>query len=78
MKDKFKKVPEFRNEEEEFEFWSAHDITDYIDISKGRKAAFSNLKPTSKLISIQMPVYLLNQIKMLAHKKDIPSLLSQR
>ena len=72
MKDKFKKVPEFRNEEEEFEFWSAHDITDYIDISKGRKAAFSNLKPTSKLISIQMPVYLLNQIKMLAHKKDIP------
>ena len=70
MKDKFKKVPEFRNEEE-FEFWSAHDITDYIDISKGRKAAFPNLKPTSKLISIQMPVYLLNQIKMLAHEKDI-------
>ena len=69
---KVKKVPEFRNEEEEFEFWSIHDITDYIDASRGKEVMFPSLKPTSKLISIQMPVFLLNQIKTLAHKKDIP------
>jgi len=72
MKKEFKKVPKFRNEDEEFEFWSNHDITDYIDVSKSKRVAFPKLKPTSKLISLQMPVYLVNQIKALANKKGIP------
>ena len=72
MKKESKKIPEFRNENEEFEFWSSHDITDYIDVSKARRVAFPKLKPTSKLISLQMPVYLVNQIKALANKKGIP------
>lgn len=72
MEKRVSKAPRFRSEEEEFEFWSSHDIIDYIDVSKGKKVMLPNLKPTSRLISIQMPVFLLNQIKMLAHKKDIP------
>ena len=72
MKEESKRIPKFRNENEEFEFWSNHDITDYIDVSKARRVAFPKLKPTSKLISLQMPVYLVNQIKALANKKGIP------
>ena len=72
MSGKIKAVPKFRNQDEEFEFWSENDITGYVAVSKGRKAMFSGLKPTSKLISIQMPLYLLKQIKVIAHKKDIP------
>ena len=72
MKRKLKSGPGFKDEVEEFEFWSTHDITDYIDISKGRRALFPNLKPTSKMISIKMPRYLLNQLKTIANKKGTP------
>jgi len=72
MGKELKKVPIFKNGDEEFEFWSSHDITDYVDVSKSKRVAFPKLKPTSKLISLQMPVYLVNQIKALANKKGIP------
>ena len=72
MNKKLKKVSKFKNKDEEFEFWSNHDITDYIDISKSKKVMFPKLKPTSKLISLQIPVYLVNQIRLLANKNGIP------
>ena len=34
MKKKIKPVPKFRNEQDEREFWSTHDTTDYFDFSK--------------------------------------------
>jgi len=69
---KLKKIPEFKSEEEELEFWSTHDSTEYVDYSKGKKALFPNLKPTTRTISIRLPVYLIEEIKMLANKRDIP------
>ena len=72
MKKLKKKIPIFKNESEEIKFWSKHDSTDYIDYNKGKKEIFSNLRPTSHSISIRIPDYLLNRLKMLAHKKDIP------
>ena len=39
-------IPEFKNEDEEFEFWSTHDTTDYVDWSKVERVHFPNLKPT--------------------------------
>lgn len=69
---KIKKIPEFKNEEEEIEFWSTHDSTEYLDYSKAKRALFPNLKPTTKTISIRLPQYLIEEIKMLANKRDIP------
>ncbi len=69
---KLKKIPEFKNGEDESAFWSTHDSTEYVDYSKGKKALFPNLKPTTKTISIRLPVYLIEEIKMLANKRDIP------
>jgi len=34
MKRKLKPIPEFKNEQEEKEFWETHDSTDYVDMSK--------------------------------------------
>jgi len=34
MKKKIKPVPKFRKEQDEREFWSTHDTTDYFDFSK--------------------------------------------
>ncbi len=69
---KKKNIPKFKNEDEEREFWSKSDSTEYIDYGKANKTIFPNLKPTTHAISIRMPDYLLNRLKMLAHKRDIP------
>ena len=74
-----KKVPEFKSEEEEFEFWSEHDSAEYIDWEKAQVAVFPDLKPSTKTISLRLPTFLLYRIKEEAHKRDIPyqSLIKQ-
>ncbi|MCK4400904.1 hypothetical protein KAW08_01205 [bacterium] len=42
--NRHEKKLKFRNEDEEREFWSSHDSTDYIDWEKGKKIILSNLK----------------------------------
>lgn len=70
---KLKKIPKFKNENEEAEFWSAHDSTDYFDISKAIvNPSFPNLKPSTKTITIRVTQSLLDSLKMLANKKDVP------
>ena len=62
----------FNNEDQEREFWSKNDSTDYIDWKKGKKLILSNLKPSVKTISIRLPKMMLEELKLLANKKDIP------
>jgi len=69
---KLKKIPEFKNKKEWSDFWMTHDTTDYVDWSKAQKAYFPNLKPTYKSISLRLPVHMLEEIKILANKKDVP------
>ena len=67
-----KPIPKFKNEKQERKFWMAHDSTEYVDWSKARKAVFPNLKPTYRSISLRLPSYMLDEIKLLANKKDVP------
>ena len=67
-----KKIPHFKNESEEREFWAVHDSTEYIDWNKASVAVFPKLKPSTKTISLRVPVQLLNSLKMLANEKDVP------
>jgi predicted DNA binding CopG/RHH family protein len=69
---KLKKVPKFKSEKEELEFWSTHDSADYIDYSKTKRALFPNLKPSTRTISIRLPESLIEHLKVLANKRDIP------
>lgn len=39
-----KKVPDFKNEQEEREFWETHDSSEYLDLSKAERVAFPNLR----------------------------------
>jgi predicted DNA binding CopG/RHH family protein len=71
MTKKLKKIPKFKNENDEFEFWSCHDSTEYVDWGKAKKIMLPNLKRTTKLVSVNMPVSLLEQLKILANKKDM-------
>jgi predicted DNA binding CopG/RHH family protein len=67
-----KKIPEFRNEEEEFEFWSKADSTEYLDWSKAKRVKLPNLKPTLRTISIRLPVSMVEDLKVLANQRDVP------
>ena len=67
-----KKIPSFNNEEAENKFWETHDSTEYIDWSKAKHAVFPNLKPSTKTISLRLPQTMLEELKVLANKRDVP------
>lgn len=70
---KLKLIPRFKNEDEEDEFWATHDSTEYIDWSKAIvNPSFPNLKLSTKTITIRVPQSLLDNLKMIANKKDVP------
>ena len=65
-------IPDFENEPEERAFWESHDSTDYVDWSKAQPLRFPNLKPSSRSISLTIPLDLLERIKIAANKRGIP------
>lgn len=67
-----KKVPKFNTEDDERDFWATHDATDYLDFSQAETVVFPNLKPSTRAISLRLPVSLIDRLKMLANKKDVP------
>jgi predicted DNA binding CopG/RHH family protein len=69
---KKKQIPEFRTEDEEREFWATHDSTEYIDWSKAEARKLPNLKPTLRTISLRLPVSMIEDLKVLANKRDVP------
>jgi predicted DNA binding CopG/RHH family protein len=75
MKKKIKPVPKFKSEQDEREFWSTHDTTDYFDFSKSSRVEIEfdpGIEAPVKSISLRLPREMLNQLKVLANKKDIP------
>jgi predicted DNA binding CopG/RHH family protein len=71
-----KAIPKFKNEAEEFEFWSSAgkgaDSTEHLDWSKAKRVRFPNLKPTLRTISVRLPVAMIEDLKILANKRDVP------
>ena len=67
-----KKIPRFSSEDEEREFWATADSTDYIDWKKGRRMLFPRLHPSVKTISLRLPEIMLEELKLLANKRDVP------
>ena len=67
-----KEIPKFKSEDEERQFWTAHDSTEFVDWSKARRGVFPNLKPSTKTISLRLPESMLEELKLLANKKDVP------
>ncbi len=67
-----KKIPQFKNEKEERDFWQTHDSTQYIDWKKSQRLTLANLKPSVKTISLRLPESMLDELKLLANKRDVP------
>jgi predicted DNA binding CopG/RHH family protein len=69
---KKKMIPRFNDEEKEREFWVREDSAEYIDWSKGKRVVFPRLKPSTKTISVRLPETLLEDLRYLANKLDVP------
>ncbi len=70
---KIKKIPKFKSEDEERNFWANNDSSNYIDWSKAKKnPSLPNLKPSTKTISLRLPLIMLDHLKSLSNKKDVP------
>lgn len=67
-----KKLPKFKNEDEERAFWATHDSTKFVNWEKAKRVLLPNLKPSVKTISIRLPESMLEELKLLANKRDVP------
>jgi predicted DNA binding CopG/RHH family protein len=65
-------LPKFDTEEQERNFWAEHDSTDYVDWGKAQRVVLASLKPSTKTISLRLPESMLDELKLLANKRDVP------
>ncbi len=66
------KIPKFKNEDEEREYWSKIDLSDYVEADDFESVSFPNLKPTSRSISLRIPEYLIIRVKERANELNVP------
>jgi len=67
-----KKIPKFNSEAEERKFWQQHDSSDYLDWTDGEEVVLPRLKPSTRKISIRLPESMIDELKVLANKRDVP------
>ena len=67
-----KTLPDFKSEEDERKFWSTADSTRYVDWSSAERKKLVRLKPSLKTISLRLPVSMIEDLKVLASRRDVP------
>ena len=72
MPNELKDIPTFKSEEEEREFWATHDSTEYMDWDRAEAMVLPKLKPSTKTISLRLPELMLNELRLIANKRDVP------
>ena len=72
MRSTKKQIPKFSSEEDERSFWAEHDSTDFIDWHDAQRVRLPNLKPSLRTISLRLPVSMIEDLKVLANKRDVP------
>jgi len=72
MRNMKKKIPEFRSEDGERKFWASADSTEYVDWPSGKRKKLVHVKPSLKTISLRLPVSMIEDLKVLANRRDVP------
>ena len=67
-----KVLPKFKSEDAERAFWATHDSADFIDWGKAKRVTLPKLRPSSQTISLRLPKPMLDRLKLLANKRDVP------
>lgn len=71
-KSNLKKIPKFKSIEDEQKFWQKNDTTEYFDLSNPVDYDFSELKPSTKVVTLRIPKHMLSSLKIAANKRDMP------
>ena len=66
------KIPKFKNEDAERDFWDKIDLSEYLEPSDFKRVSFPNLKPIKRLISLRIEESLVEKAKKKATKLHIP------
>ena len=72
MRTRAELIPTFESEAQERRFWESHDSTDRVDWRRAERVRLPDLRPSTRSISLRLPVSLLERIKIAAHKRDVP------
>jgi predicted DNA binding CopG/RHH family protein len=67
-----KRIPKFKDEDKERDFWSENDSSEYLNWKSAEPVLFPNLKPSTKAISLRLPESLLDALRQLANERDVP------
>jgi predicted DNA binding CopG/RHH family protein len=67
-----KRLPEFKNQDDERKFWATADSTEYVDWQSAKRKNLVQLKPSLKTISLRLPVSMIEDLKVLANRRDVP------
>ncbi|MCY3022263.1 MAG: BrnA antitoxin family protein [Planctomycetota bacterium] len=67
-----RKIPAFKSEAEERSFWQHHDSAEYLDWADAKEASLPKLKPSTRTISLRLPEATIEELKILANKRDVP------
>jgi predicted DNA binding CopG/RHH family protein len=67
-----KKIPTFKDEDAEREFWANADSTEYVDWSQAQRIMLPNFRPTLRTISLRLPESMIAELKLLANQRDVP------
>jgi predicted DNA binding CopG/RHH family protein len=64
-------LPNFASEAEERAFWDEADSAAYVDWSAARPVTFPELRATTQTVSLRLPERVLDQVKVLAHRRGV-------
>ena len=67
-----KTIPTFQTEQQEREFWENNDSTEFIDWKNAKNIKFTNLKKSTKTISLRLPEDMLEKLRVKANAMDVP------
>ena len=67
-----RRIPRFASEDAERDFWAKTDSSQYVDWKQAKRQVFSDLTPSLKTISLRLPELMLEELKLLANKRDVP------
>ncbi|HSY52394.1 MAG TPA: BrnA antitoxin family protein [Thermoanaerobaculia bacterium] len=67
-----KKIPTFKDEDAEREFWAKADSTEYIDWSQAKRIMLPNFRPTLRTISLRLPESMIAELNLLANQRGVP------
>ena len=72
MSKKLKELPVLKTEDQEREFWAENDSTEFVDWDNAKSVVLPKIKPTTRTISLRISKSMLDKIRLVANKRDVP------